>query len=174
MADLQAELTGWFAGRIPDGWFIGLPEVGFDREEILVIGELSEPRIPEDAAHELRSAALRSRIDQFREESRDRRTRIADEAQQLFDRQVSWGVVCGGHRKLFTNLSLPVMTRLRMPERQTLDTLIDAGVARSRSDALAWCVRLVSRNQAEWLDDLRVALIQVEQVRSEGPDPDFE
>jgi hypothetical protein len=174
VADFEQELTGWFSGRIPDGWFVGPPEVGFDREEILVIGELSAPKIPDGASDELRNAALRSRIDQFREESRDRRQRIADEAQQLFGRQVSWGAVCGGYRKLFTNLSVPVMTRLRMPERRTLDTLIDSGVARSRSDALAWCVRLVARNQAEWLDELRDALTRVEQVRSEGPNPDLE
>lgn len=174
VADFQQEVLGWFVGRVPEDWFLALPEINFDREEILVIGELSEPRIPDDASAELRSAALRSRIDQFRDETRDRRTRIADEAQQLFGRQVSWGVNCGGYRKLFTNLSVPVMTRLRMPERRTLDTLIDAGVARSRSDALAWCVRLVARNQSEWLDELRDALTRVEQVRSEGPNPDFE
>jgi hypothetical protein len=61
------------------------------------------------------------------------------------------------------------MTRLRMPERRVLDTLVDAGVARSRSHALAWCVRLVSERQDEWLKDLRGALEQVEQVRAEGP-----
>ncbi len=174
MADLQQELTGWFAGRIPDDWFLDPPGVTFDREEILVVGDLSEPKIPEDASEELRSAALRSRIDNFRGETRERRTRIADEAQQLFGRQVSWAAICGGYYKPFTNLSVPVMTRLRMPERRTLDTLIDAGVARSRSDALAWCVKLVARNQAEWLEDLREALVQVEHVRSEGPNPDFE
>jgi hypothetical protein len=61
------------------------------------------------------------------------------------------------------------MTRLRMPERRVLDTLVDAGVARSRSHALAWCVRLVSEKQDDWLKDLRQALTEVEKVRSEGP-----
>ena len=61
------------------------------------------------------------------------------------------------------------MTRLRMPERRVLDTLVDAGVARSRSHALAWCVRLVAERQDDWLRDLRQALTQVEQVRAEGP-----
>jgi hypothetical protein len=56
-----------------------------------------------------------------------------------------------------------------MPERAVLDTLIDAGVARSRSDALAWCVRLVGRNEAAWIADLRVAFEQVETVRAQGP-----
>ncbi|MGZ4150277.1 MAG: hypothetical protein ACXVQJ_09580, partial [Actinomycetota bacterium] len=69
----------------------------------------------------------------------------------------------------FTTLSVPAMTRLRMPERRVLDTLVDAGVARSRSHALAWCVRLVAERQEDWLRDLREALKQVEQVRGEGP-----
>jgi len=70
---------------------------------------------------------------------------------------------------LFTTQSMPVMTRLRLTERATLDTLIEAGVARSRSEALAWCVRLVGRHEAEWLADLRSALVDVERVRAEGP-----
>jgi hypothetical protein len=51
-----------------------------------------------------------------------------------------------------------------------LDTLVDAGVARSRSDALAWCVRLVGRNQEEWIGSLRDALVAVEAARSQGPE----
>jgi hypothetical protein len=71
---------------------------------------------------------------------------------------------------MFTTLSVPVMTRLRQPERQVLDTLVEAGVARSRSDALAWCVRLVGKNTESWLGELRDAMQQVERVRSSGPD----
>ena len=39
-----------------------------------------------------------------------------------------------------------------------LDTLVDAGVARSRSHALAWCVRLVGDHEGEWIDQLREAI----------------
>ncbi|HYN99586.1 MAG TPA: hypothetical protein VEU28_07905, partial [Actinomycetota bacterium] len=81
----------------------------------------------------------------------------------------SWGVRCGDDEALFTSLSMPVMTRLRMPERQVLDRLVEAGVAKSRSHALAWCVRLVGQNQQEWLDNLKAALSQVEEVRASGP-----
>jgi hypothetical protein len=63
-----------------------------------------------------------------------------------------------------------VMTRLRQPERQVLDTLVDAGVARSRSEALAWCVKLVGRHTDEWLTDLREAMTQVDELRRRGPD----
>jgi hypothetical protein len=82
---------------------------------------------------------------------------------------VAWGVRVGDQVELFTHLAVPVMTRLRQPERQVLDTLVDAGVARSRAHALAWCVRLVGQNTAQWLGDLRSAMERVEQVRATGP-----
>jgi hypothetical protein len=82
---------------------------------------------------------------------------------------VSWGARCGEAEEHFTTLGVPVMTRLRLSDRAVLDTLIDAGVARSRSEALAWCVRLVGRHQDEWIKSLREALTAVEKVRSEGP-----
>jgi hypothetical protein len=95
--------------------------------------------------------------------------RIADEAQARYGRTVSWGVQIGGERIMFTNLAVPVMTRLRQPDRQVLDTLVDAGVARSRSDALAWSVRLVGEHTDEWLAKLREAMSQVDDLRAEGP-----
>jgi hypothetical protein len=165
----EEELRGWFAGRLPKEWFTGAPEITFDREEILVVGTLSEPEVAEGAAEAERAAARAGRIEGFREETRQHRMRIADEAEDKFRRKVSWGVQCGVERRLFTTLSMPVMTRLRLPERHVLDTLVDAGVARSRSHALAWCVRLVGKNQEAWLKDLRDALVKVEEVRSEGP-----
>jgi hypothetical protein len=61
------------------------------------------------------------------------------------------------------------MTRLRMQERAVLDTLISGGVARSRSEALAWCVRLVAQHQGEWLGELESALAKVHEVRDQGP-----
>jgi len=63
-----------------------------------------------------------------------------------------------------------VMTRLRQPERQVLDTLVAAGVARSRSDALVWAVRLVGENADKWLAELRSAMQEVDRLRAEGPD----
>ena len=61
------------------------------------------------------------------------------------------------------------MTRLRQPQRLVLDTLVDAGVARSRADALAWCVRLVGQHEDDWLTELRDAMTAVADVRSKGP-----
>ena len=115
------------------------------------------------------SLRISSRVEAFREETRASRMAIADAAEARFGRKVAWGIECGGAREVFTSLSVPVMTRLRMQERAVLDTLVDASVARSRSDALAWCVRLVGQHQDEWIAKLRDALVAVKQVRSEGP-----
>jgi hypothetical protein len=191
--DSAEQVRGWFLGRLPDDWFAGQPEILVDREEITVIGTLPPVRAGE-REHEAAAAgpeagaagedagdgagagaeagadamaAGRSR--RFREQTREARVGIAREAERLFGRKVSWGVVSEGRRVMFTTLSVPVMTRLRQAERRVLDTLVDAGVARSRSDALAWCVRLVGEHEDSWLTALRDALRRVEQVRAEGP-----
>ncbi|MFG3439109.1 hypothetical protein ACGF0J_17835 [Nonomuraea sp. NPDC047897] len=162
-----AQVRAWFAGRLPDGWFTGAPEIVQDREEIAVLGALPEP--PGDVPEEERPALVEGLVARFREETRERRVEIAREAERKFRQKVSWGVVCGGETVMFTTLSVPVMTRLRQSERQVLDTLVAAGVARSRSDALAWCVRLVGRNTDTWLAELRDALRHVDRVRASGP-----
>jgi hypothetical protein len=161
------ELAGWFAGRIPDGWFEGAPEVTVDRDEITVVGRLPAPEVGDMAA--ARAPAELSRIESWREETRGRRIEIAAEAERRFRKKVSWGADCGETRRLFTTFAAPVMTRLRQPERQILDTLVESGVARSRSHALAWCVHLVGKHEADWIDELKEALGAVEKVRAKGP-----
>jgi hypothetical protein len=163
------EVSGWFAGRIPDGLFDGAPTITGDRDEILIVGTVPEPELPTDASEAARNAARSARIGRFRDETREKRIGVASEAERLFGRKVSWGARCGQVEEHFTTLGVPVMTRLRLADRAVLDTLIDAGVARSRSEALAWCVRLVGRHQDEWIKSLREALSAVEKVRSEGP-----
>jgi hypothetical protein len=167
-ASRAEEVRGWFTGRLPGDWFTGALDIVLDREEITVVGTLAAPD-PAGASDAERAAAAEGRIRRFREETRGRRIEIAREAEHKFRRKVSWGVSCAGHQELFTTLSVPVMTRLRQPERQVLDTLVKAGVARSRSDALAWCVRLTGENADAWLARLRSALRQVEEVRDQGP-----
>jgi hypothetical protein len=166
----NGKLQGWFAGRLPQGWFTGPPTVTADREEILVTGELPEPDVGGDATGDARTAARQARIEGYREDTRQQRMRVADEAEARFGRKVAWAARCGDEEAVFTSLAVPVMTRLRMNERRVLDTLVDAGVARSRSEALAWCVRLVRDHEGDWIDQLRQALVHVEAVRSEGPD----
>ncbi|MGY1741799.1 MULTISPECIES: hypothetical protein [unclassified Blastococcus] len=164
----RGEVAGWFAGRLPDGWFTEPVELLVDRDEITVVGRLPEPDPGEGDA----AAARAGRIARFREDTREQRMAIADAAQERYGRSVAWGATCGEDRQLFTTLSVPVMTRLRQPERLVLDTLVDAGVARSRSEALAWAVRLVGRNADAWLTELRDAMSAVEEVRARGPRPD--
>jgi Arc/MetJ-type ribon-helix-helix transcriptional regulator len=163
----MSDIAGWFAGRLPEGWYEGAPEVTADREEILVVGTVPEPEEQSEPAAQ--RAAEAGRIKRFREQTREQRMQIADEAEHRFGRKVAWGARCGQTRQVFTSLSVPVMTRLRQPERQVLDTLVEAGIARSRSEALAWSVRLVGQHEADWIAQLREALVAVQQARAAGP-----
>ncbi|KAA1423799.1 hypothetical protein FE697_009560 [Mumia zhuanghuii] len=164
------EIRGWFVGRLPDGLFESVVSVTVDREEIVVIGAIPGPSLGDDASDAERRGAIEGRVREFRERTRAERIEVAREAEHRFDRKVSWGVECEGSRVLFTHLAAPVMTRLRQPDRQVLDTLIAGGVARSRSEALAWCVRLVQKHADTWLDELRDSLENVRRVREQGPD----
>lgn len=175
----EAEIAAWFGERLPAEWTEPAPRVTVDREEITVVLTIAapdaaestaEPGSPEaEAAEGARAEAIAGRVARFRADTRERRIQIAREAERRFRRKVAWGVVSGGHEELFTHLAVPVMTRLRQPERQVLDTLVEAGVARSRAHALAWCVRLVGENAEEWLASLRTAMAEVEKVRDAGP-----
>jgi hypothetical protein len=163
------DAPAWLGGRLPDEWFTGAPDVTVDREEIVIVGELPAltDEYPDDAA---RAAAEAGRISRFREDTRDARIEIARQAEHRYQRKVAWGAKIGGTEELFTTLSAPVMTRLRQRERLVLDTLVDSGVARSRSEALAWAVRLVGEHAEEWLGELREAMSKVDDLRTKGPD----
>ncbi len=161
------EIKGWVAGRIPQDWFESAPEVTVDREEILVVGALKQAKV--EGNEDAQKAAAAGRIKQYREDTREKRMAISNEAERRFERPISWGVKYGDKTFLFTHMSIPVMTRLRQKERMVLDSLVDAGVARSRSEAVAWCVRLVEEHEGDWLKELREAMSKVAQVRSGGP-----
>jgi hypothetical protein len=145
------KLVEFFTKKVPADWRTGDLDISSDNEEVVVV-------IP-----------IEGDTREFRERTRDQRMKIATDAEEKFNRKVSWGVEVGGERRLFTHVAMPVMTRLRQPERQVLDTLVAGGVARSRADALAWCVRLVGKHEADWLKDLEDALAKVKNVRQEGP-----
>jgi hypothetical protein len=163
-------ITAWFTERLPADWTgAGTPTVSVDREEITVVLTLGAPEVSAEATDAERAEAAAGRVARFRADTRERRIEIAREAEHRFRRKVAWGVAVADRTELFTHLAVPVMTRLRQPERQVLDTLVEAGVARSRAHALAWCVRLVGENTQAWLADLRTAMEHVERVRSQGP-----
>lgn len=157
-----SDAAEWFAGRLPEDWFIGSAQVSADRDEILVVGELASAKGGSKAEAE-------GQASRFREDTRAQRMQIADEAQERYSRKVSWGVRVGEQQISFTQIAVPVMTRLRQPERRVLDTLVDSGVARSRSDALAWSVKLVGEHAEDWLVKLRAVMNDVETLRAEGP-----
>src|SRR6187200_463435 len=172
--EAQERVRGWFVGRLPEEWRGGAdasaaPEVTVDREEITVVLTIGDVDLPDGTSDAARAEARAGRAKAFREDTRGRRIEIAREAEHRFDRKVSWAVRVGDRTELFTHVAAPAMTRLRQPERLVLDTLVDAGVARSRADALAWCVRLVGENADDWLGRLREAMTEVQRVRDEGP-----
>jgi Arc/MetJ-type ribon-helix-helix transcriptional regulator len=163
-------VRGWFAGRLPEEWQSEPARVTVDREEITVVLTIPDVRSADaSAGEEELDEARAGRARAFREDTREQRMEIDREAQRRYERKVSWGVSVGGREELWTNVASPVMTRLRQPQRQVLDTLVASGVARSRSEALAWCVRLVGQHEEDWLTELRDAMTQVADVRSKGP-----
>ena len=162
-------VRGWFTGRLPDDWQAQPPQITVDRDEITVMLSLADVDLPAKASDAERDEARAGRAKAFREDTRSKRIAIAREAEHRYERKVSWGVRVGDRAELFTHLAAPVMTRLRQPQRQVLDTLVDAGVARSRSEALAWCVRLVAQHEEDWLAELRDAMSHVAEVRTKGP-----
>lgn len=164
---MQERVAGWFAGRLPAEW--QPVDVTVDKEEVVVLLSTPDVDLGDQPTEAARAEARSGRASAFREETRQQRMEIAREAEHRFERTISWGLRVGEHRVLWTHVSAPVMTRLRQPERMVLDTLVDAGVARSRSDALGWCVRLVGQHEGDWIGRLREAMDSVAQVRSEGP-----
>ncbi|MGH1502088.1 MAG: hypothetical protein ACRBI6_00900 [Acidimicrobiales bacterium] len=159
-----SECARWFDEQLPDDWFSEPPAVTADRDEIVVAGQLTV--LERDAAGTAEPHVV---VQAFREATRERRMAIAEVAQARWQRHVTWEVHYGELHARFTHAAVPVMTRLRFEERAVLDTLIDAGVARSRSEALAWCVDQVGRHQSDWIDRLRDAMTEVERIRREGP-----
>ena len=163
----QEKVQGWFSGRLPKEWTAEPAKVTVDREEITVVLTIDDVAAAESDVETAEARA--GRASAFREETREARIKIAREAEHRYERKVSWGVKVGDHGELWTHVAAPVMTRLRQPNRLVLDTLVEAGVARSRSEALAWCVRLVGQHEEDWLAELREAMASVADVRDKGP-----
>lgn len=95
-----AAVKGWFAGRLPDGWFTGV-EVTNEDDQIVVVGTLDEAGLPPTSSAEEKEGAAAGRIARFREETRGERIGIAQEAEERFHKYVTWGVKLGGVTKRF-------------------------------------------------------------------------
>src|SRR2546429_6715919 len=91
-------IKGWFAGRLPDGWFKGV-EVAVEDDQIVVIGTLPETNL--GSTPEEKEGAAAGRIARFREETRGHRIGIAREAEERFKKYVTWGAKLDGVTKRF-------------------------------------------------------------------------
>ena len=159
----------WFDSHIDADWSAEGVRISTDDDEILAVVKLGTDDADLPEASDDKEIAIKRIARRFSKSTRQSRMAVADSAQELFERKVSWGVQAGEDTYLFTHVTAPAMTRLRMGERRVLDTLVNSGVATSRSEALAWCVKFVKDNETEWLENLRDAYKSVEQVRNEGP-----
>ena len=165
------DAAAWITGAIPDGWFTEPPEVVVDRDEIIIWGRLPEPRAGR-RRHRRRQGRRPGRPDQPVPGGHPRRPDpgAPGRSSTATSARSAWGVRCGDTEELFTHLSAPVMTRLRQPERQVLDTLVDAGVARVplRGAGLvrhAWSASTPRSGST----DLRDAMTKVDELRRRGP-----
>jgi len=159
------DIQRWLQERLPAQLLSGAPEVSvYDDEVVLLLPIAADAGAPAPEG-DAREAALRQ-ISRRREETRRLRMQIAMELQEIVGRPVAWGMRVGDTSALFTTRSAPVMTRLGRAERDVLDTLVAAGVADTRSSALAYTVRAFAAEHADWLAEVRAAIEQVEQVRA--------
>jgi hypothetical protein len=91
-------IKGWFAGRLPDGWFTGV-EVAVEDDQVVVIGTLPDVKL--GSTPEEKEGAAAGRIARFREETRGERIGIAREAEERFKKYVTWGAKLDGVTKRF-------------------------------------------------------------------------
>jgi hypothetical protein len=160
------ELQHWLQEQLPAQLLASAPEIAvYDDEVVVMLPLTAEAPGAESSNEDQRDAALRL-IGQRREETRALRMRFARDLQEIFGRPVAWGMRAGETSVLFTTRTAPVMTRLGRAERNVLDTLVAAGVADTRSSALAYTVRAFATEHADWLAEVRAAIKQVDQVRA--------
>jgi hypothetical protein len=150
------EILALLVRRLPPDLLAAPPELRRYPDELLLVLELS---VAGDA--ELNAALIVRR----REETRSLRMELARELERATGLPVAWGMRVGAVEHLFTTRTAPVMTRLGRAEREVLDTLVAAGVADTRSSALAYALRAFAAEHAEWLAEVRTAIAEVHRVR---------
>jgi hypothetical protein len=160
------ELQSWLQERAPANLLAAPPEIAIYDDEAVIVLPIVTSELDDGLAEEAQRAAERALIVRRREETRPWRMKQARELQPKLGRSVAWGMRAGGSETLFSTRSVPVMTRLGRTERDVLDTLVAAGVADTRSAALAYAVRAFAAEHTDWLDEVREAIAQVDQVRS--------
>lgn len=170
---LEDDLIALLARKLPPDLLAAPPEVRRYPDELLLLLQLAAAPDEQEAAQAL--------IARRREDTRALRVELARELERAMGLPVSWGMRAGSVESLFTTRTAPVMTRLGRSERQVLDTLVAAGVADTRSSALAYAVRAFAVEHAEWIAEVRQAIAEVDRVRArlnlrprKGPPPAVE
>lgn len=157
-----AEIQTWLAEQLPHELTAAPPEVRLYDDELVVTLQVAPPAADNGDEGELEQRL----IARLRETSRPLRMQLARDLQHRLHVPVAWGMRCGATETIFTSRTVPVMTRLNRREREVLDTLVAAGVAETRSAALAYTVRAFAEAHGEWLDEVGIVIEQVQQVRS--------
>jgi hypothetical protein len=153
----EDEVVAIVARRLPPALVALPPLVRRYPDEIVVVLQV-EPTGDPAADHAL--------IERRREETRPARMKVARELERELGAPVSWGMRAGAAEIIFTTRTAPVMTRLGRAEREVLDTLVAAGVADTRSSALAYTVRAFAAEHTAWLAEVRGAIAEVDRVRA--------
>lgn len=153
----EEDIVALVARRLPPGLVTLPPIVRSYPDEVVVLLQVEPLGDPE---------ADRVLIERRREETRPARIKAARELERELGVPVAWGMRAGAAEALFTTRTTPVMTRLGRAEREVLDTLVAAGVADTRSSALAYAVRAFAAEHAAWLAEVRGAIAEVERVRA--------
>jgi hypothetical protein len=164
-----SEIIGWVSGTLPPDLYTQVPTIEVDQDEILVVGDIGSPEVPDGLDAEGTTAAEQARIHRFREATRDQRIGVARQAEARYGRPISWGATSGATTKRFTTVHARVGTRLDLEHRRVLDDLVAAGIARHRGEALAWCVDLVKQNEQQWLTRLQEALRNLKETAEDAP-----
>lgn len=161
-----SEAARWIQERMPSELLSGPPELSIYDDEAVVLLPIAVRELPGGAS--ARRAPAR-RVSADRAAPRKLAPcACAWRASCKSSLSCQWPGACaaGSTEALFTTRSAPVMTRLGRAEREVLDTLVAAGVADTRSSALAYAVRAFAIEHASWLAEVRDAIAQVEQVRA--------
>ncbi|NJN15211.1 MAG: hypothetical protein HC822_02345 [Oscillochloris sp.] len=157
----QETLARQLEQRLPEELRIAPPIIQRYEDELLIMLTIAPPETPGDDP--LRAAQQQIAVQ--RESSRKLRMQLAAEIQRAVGLPVAWGMRVGDVEVLFTSRTVPVMTRLNRLERDVLDTLVAAGVADTRSSALAYVVRTFALEHGSWLEEVRGAIAEVSRVR---------
>lgn len=156
------EIRQWVERQLPPELAAAPPEVRLYADELVLMLQIAPPAEPGDDPPGAAAALIARR----REETRALRMQLAGELERRLGLPVAWGMRAGPAESLFTSRTTPVMTRLGRAEREVLDTLVAAGVADTRSSALAYIVRAFAAEHQIWIAEVRQAIAEVDRVRS--------